>query len=65
VLGAALGLRPDVPGGTLDVAPPVPAPLGAVSVDGLRLAGRPLSVRVAADGRVEASTDAPVRVRTA
>ncbi|WHP17670.1 glycogen debranching N-terminal domain-containing protein [Cellulomonas sp. ES6] len=65
VLGAALGLRPDVPGGRLDVRPPAPAPLGAVAVEGLRLAGRPLAVRVGADGRAEVATDAPVEVRTA
>jgi glycogen debranching enzyme len=62
VLGAALGLRPDVPGGRLDVAPPAPAPLGAVSVRGLRLGGLPLHVSVAADGSATASAEADVAV---
>jgi glycogen debranching enzyme len=58
VLGSALGLRPDVPGGRLEVGPPSPSPLGAVSVRGLRLGGRPLAVAVAADGSVSVTTDA-------
>jgi len=64
VLAATLGLTPDVPAGRLDVAPPAPAPLGAVAVSGLRVAGRPLAVRVAADGRAQVTTDAPLEVRT-
>jgi glycogen debranching enzyme len=64
VLGAVLGLAPDVPAGRLDVAPPAPAPLGAVAVAGLRVAGRPLAVRVDPDGRAEVTTDAPLRIRT-
>jgi glycogen debranching enzyme len=62
VLGAALGLRPDVPGGRLDVAPPAPAPLGAVRVRGLRLGGLPLEVSVTADGRASATAGADVAV---
>lgn len=62
VLGSALGLRPDVPGGRLEVVPPSPSPLGAVSVRGLRLGGRPLAVAVAADGSVSVTTDAAVEV---
>ncbi|WP_282943735.1 glycogen debranching N-terminal domain-containing protein [Cellulomonas endometrii] len=62
VLGAALGLRPDVPGGRLDVDPPAPAPFGAVAVAGLRLAGQPLAVRVGADGAASVTTDADVAV---
>ncbi|WP_454048407.1 glycogen debranching N-terminal domain-containing protein [Cellulomonas sp. Marseille-Q8402] len=65
VLGAALGLRPDVPGGRLDVAPPAPAPLGAVRVRGLRLAGLPLEVQVHADGRASATAEADVAVHVA
>lgn len=64
VLGSALGLHPDVPGGRLDVTPPAPAPLGAVSVRGLRLAGRPLDVAIDAAGRPTVSTQAPVTVST-
>jgi glycogen debranching enzyme len=51
------GLRPDMPNRTLSLAPPVPSPVGALSVNGLRLgagrldvsldaAGHPVSVRV-------------------
>lgn len=64
VLDAALGLTADLPGGTLDVAPPAPAPLGALDVRGLRIGGHDLDVAVAADGGVRVRTDAPVRVRT-
>ncbi len=63
VLGSVLGLHPDVPGGRLDVDPPAPAPLGAVSVRGLRLGGRPLTVRVAADGSADVEVEASVTVR--
>jgi hypothetical protein len=62
VLGAALGLAPDVPGGRLTVAPPVPSPLGAVAVRGLRLGGAPLAVRVGADGSVQVEAEADVAV---
>lgn len=62
VLASALGLDPDVPGGTLTVRPPTPSPVGAVEVRGLRLAGRPLDVRLTADGTAEVSTDADVEV---
>lgn len=63
VLGSVLGLTPDVPGGTLDVAPPASAPLGALHVRGLRVGGQSLDVRVDADGRAEAATDAGIAVR--
>jgi glycogen debranching enzyme len=49
----ALGLRADVPGGVLHVDPVVPAPFGALRVEGLRLAGTPFSVSVGRDGEVE------------
>ncbi|MET0789246.1 MAG: glycogen debranching N-terminal domain-containing protein [Cellulomonas sp.] len=64
VLVSALGLDPDVPGGTLTVRPPAPSPVGAVDVRGLRLAGLPLDVRLAADGTAEVRTAADVRVLT-
>jgi glycogen debranching enzyme len=50
LLHAAVGLRPDVPGGTVAVTPLVGAPLGAVSVAGLRVAGEPVTVSVDATG---------------
>lgn len=64
VLGAVLGLDPDVPGGRLDITPPAPAPLGAVRVTGLRLGGHTLDVEVDEAGRVQATTGAPVQVHT-
>ncbi|MBC3761798.1 amylo-alpha-1,6-glucosidase [Quadrisphaera sp. RL12-1S] len=48
VLAAVLGVRPDVPGGHLAVAPVPGSPFGALQVAGLRVAGSPL--RVAVDG---------------
>ncbi len=63
MLLAALGLRPDVPGGTLTVAPdPAFRSWFPLRVEGLQVAGRPLSVTVSADGRVEVETDAPLTV---
>ncbi|MEZ0447753.1 glycogen debranching N-terminal domain-containing protein [Cellulomonas sp. ICMP 17802] len=62
VLVAALGLDPDVPGGTLGVRPTAPSPVGALDVRGLRLAGVPLDVRLGADGVALVRTDAPVTV---
>ncbi len=63
MLVAALGLRPDVPAGTLTVAPdPAFGSWFPLRVEGLRVAGRPLSVTVSADRRVEVETDAPLTV---
>lgn len=59
LLTAALGLRPDVPAGTLQVAPLAPSPFGALQVTGLRLAGHELSVAIDAAGAVLAVTDVP------
>jgi glycogen debranching enzyme len=55
VLHAVLGVRPDVPAGTLAVtplvvAPQAGAPLGALAARGLRVAGSPLDVSVDASG---------------
>ncbi|HST48975.1 glycogen debranching N-terminal domain-containing protein [Jatrophihabitans sp.] len=56
IVSALLGPRPDAPAGSLEFRPLLgPAgrpPLGELSVTGLRFAGRPLSVRLAADGSV-------------
>ncbi|NMR19404.1 glycogen debranching N-terminal domain-containing protein [Cellulomonas fimi] len=63
VLGAALGLAPDVPRGELRVAPVTPSPVGAIRVTGLALGGRPLGVAVDASGSVvEVSAEVDVRV---
>jgi glycogen debranching enzyme len=53
ILTVALGLRADVPGGTLQVDPVLPLPFGALRVEGLRLGGVPFSVSVSRDGEVE------------
>ncbi|QPP10483.1 glycogen debranching protein [Streptomyces bathyalis] len=47
------GVRPDVPAGTVSVRPLVGAPLGAVRIAGLRIAGQPFSVRVSGSGEAE------------
>ncbi|GIG24373.1 glycogen debranching N-terminal domain-containing protein [Cellulomonas denverensis] len=61
VLTSVLGLRPDAPAGTLEVAGS--AALGALEVRGLRFAGAGVDVQVDADGRTTARTDGRVRVR--
>lgn len=50
---AALGLYPDVPGGTVALRPMAGAPLGAVRADGFVVAGTPVSVSVDLGGAVE------------
>jgi len=61
----ALGLRPDVPAGTLTLSPPTVHPWGELVVDGLRLGDHPLSVTVDRDGAATATTSHPgVLVRT-
>ncbi len=62
VLAASLGLDPDVPGGRLVVDPPRPAPLGAVTVRGLRLAGAALDVAVDRDGHATVTSAAALDV---
>jgi len=52
LLGALLGLRPDVPAGRLDLRPMAPSPVGALTVSGLRVAGQEFRVGLAADGAV-------------
>ncbi len=47
----ALGLTPDVPAGRLGARPLAGNPLGALRVDGLRLAGQPFDVDIDATGR--------------
>ncbi len=63
LVSAALGLRADVPGGRLTVAPaPEFAAWFPLRVRGLSIAGRPLTVDVDRDGRPNARTDAPLRI---
>ncbi|MGB2571847.1 glycogen debranching N-terminal domain-containing protein [Micromonospora citrea] len=50
LLQAATGLYPDVPAGTVRLAPLAGAELGAVAVTGLRVAGVPVDVAVDRDG---------------
>lgn len=65
ILAAVLGLSVDVPGHRLTVRPPAPCPVGAVHVEGLRIAGEKLSVTIAADGTVQQiETPADVEVIT-
>ncbi len=50
---AALGLYPDVPGGTVALRLMAGAPLGAVRADGFVVAGTPVSVSVDVSGAAE------------
>ncbi|MEO3874345.1 glycogen debranching N-terminal domain-containing protein [Nonomuraea sp. B12E4] len=50
IVHAALGLHPDVPAGEAILRPPAGAPLGALTVGGLRVAGDEVEVSVAHDG---------------
>jgi hypothetical protein len=60
---AALGLRADVPAGTLTVAPhPTFATLYPLAVSGLRIAGHPLDIAVDGEGRAHVTTSAPLAV---
>nr|WP_063762960.1 glycogen debranching N-terminal domain-containing protein [Streptomyces rimosus] len=63
VLQALLGLEADVPAGRLSIQPTA-SKLLPLSVSGLSVAGHPLSISVAADGTVCASTSAPLQVST-
>jgi glycogen debranching enzyme len=58
LLSAIVGVSADVPAGALTVQPMAPSPVGAVTVDSLRVAGEPLSLSVAADGSLR-TIDAP------
>ena len=59
VLTATLGLTPDLPAGRLTLRPMRPSPVGGLTVRGLRLARRPLDVRLTAAGDAEVLTAAP------
>jgi glycogen debranching enzyme len=58
LVSVALGFAPDAPAGRLTLRPARPAAYGSMTVRGLRFAGHPFGVRVAADGAAEI-LDAP------
>ncbi|MFJ4778822.1 glycogen debranching N-terminal domain-containing protein [Streptomyces sp. NPDC088762] len=60
VLTALAGIRPDAPAGTVALTPLPGAPLGALRLSGLRVAGEPFAVRVSrlGLGMVEEAADA-------
>ncbi|MFG3688757.1 glycogen debranching N-terminal domain-containing protein [Micromonospora sp. NPDC047740] len=51
LLQAGVGIYPDVPGGQVRLSPLAGPELGALAVDGLRVAGAPVAVQVDASGR--------------
>jgi glycogen debranching enzyme len=55
LLTVALGLRADLPRGVLEIRPLRPAPFGALTVSGLRVAGAEVTVQVDAAGEVTLS----------
>ncbi|MCX4515225.1 glycogen debranching protein [Streptomyces sp. NBC_01619] len=59
LLGALAGIGPDAPAGTVALRPLRSAPLGAVRLSGLRVAGEPFAVRVSrlGLGMVEEAAD--------
>jgi len=63
LLQAAIGLEADVPGGFVRVRPrPEFASWFPLRVGGLRIAGHPLAITVAAPDRVTVETTAPLRI---
>ncbi|MEV7523443.1 glycogen debranching N-terminal domain-containing protein [Streptomyces sp. NPDC091371] len=60
VLTAIAGIRPDAPAGTVALVPLPGAPLGALRLSGLRVAGEPFAVRISRLGlaMVEEAADA-------
>ncbi|MEV6680214.1 glycogen debranching N-terminal domain-containing protein [Streptomyces erythrochromogenes] len=60
VLTALAGIRPDAPAGTVALVPLPDAPLGAIRLAGLRVAGEPFAVRISrlGLGMVEEAADA-------
>jgi len=55
ILQAAVGVYPDVPQGTVHLRPMQGAPLGAINLHGLRIAGTEVDVSVTHDGRASIS----------
>ncbi|MFD7628423.1 glycogen debranching N-terminal domain-containing protein [Streptomyces sp. NPDC059851] len=60
VLAAVAGIRPDAPAGTVALVPLSGAPLGALRLSGLRVAGEPFALRISRVGlgMVEEAADA-------
>jgi glycogen debranching enzyme len=58
LLSAIVGVTADVPAGAVTVSPMAPSPVGAVTVNRLRVARQPLSLSIAADGGLR-TIDAP------
>ncbi|WP_060893822.1 glycogen debranching N-terminal domain-containing protein [Streptomyces europaeiscabiei] len=56
LMTALTGLDPDVPAGRLHLRPTGPLPIGALTVQGLTLAGEQLDVAIGTDGRIESVT---------
>jgi glycogen debranching enzyme len=52
LLESMLGLRPDVPNGTLTVSPVRPSPVGRIRLSGLRIGSDHITVEVDHDGRL-------------
>lgn len=52
ILSAVIGTKPDAPNDKLEFVPLRPSPVGELTVSGLRFAGRPLRVELAADGTI-------------
>ncbi len=65
LLEATLGLRPDVPGGVLRIAPARPSPVGRLRVDGLRIGAESVTVEVEATGAVLEVSGTSLRVEVA
>ncbi|MET8148076.1 glycogen debranching N-terminal domain-containing protein [Actinoplanes sp. NPDC049668] len=53
MLRTAIGLEPDVPGGTVRLRPLAGLPFGPLRVDGLEIAGRPVAVTVDGSASIE------------
>lgn len=52
MLTAVVGLRPDVPSGSVALRPMAPSPAGRIEVRGLRIAGRDVRVEVSSSGGI-------------
>lgn len=59
LLATLVGVRPDVPGGSVALRPLVRAPVGAVRVSGMQVAGAPFTVRVGRRGTAMVEEAAP------
>ncbi|MFE7655524.1 glycogen debranching N-terminal domain-containing protein [Streptomyces bottropensis] len=61
LMTAMTGLDPDVPAGSLRLRPTGPLPVGALTIQGLTIAGERLDVAIDSGGRIE-SVSAPARL---